>query len=56
LIKGERGSGVVCLNGAAARRGAVGDIVIIISYASMDFELAKKHIPVVVFPKEGNKL
>jgi aspartate 1-decarboxylase len=56
LIKGERGSGVVCLNGAAARRGAAGDVVIIISYASMDFELAKKHVPVVVFPKEGNKL
>jgi aspartate 1-decarboxylase len=56
LIKGERGSGVVCLNGAAARRGAVGDVVIIISYASMDFELAKNHIPIVVFPIEGNKL
>ena len=56
LIKGERGSGVVCLNGAAARRGAAGDVVIIISYASMDFELAKKHVPVVVFPKEGNLL
>jgi aspartate 1-decarboxylase len=56
LIKGERGSGVVCLNGAAARRGAAGDIVIIISYASMDFEEAKKHTPIVVFPKEGNML
>ncbi len=56
LIKGERGSGVVCLNGAAARRGAAGDVVIIISYASMDFEEAKKHTPIVVFPKDGNKL
>jgi aspartate 1-decarboxylase len=56
LIKGERGSGVVCLNGAAARRGAAGDVVIIISYASMDFEEAKKHTPIVVFPKEGNML
>ncbi len=56
LIKGERGSGVVCLNGAAARRGAAGDVVIIISYASMDFEEAKKHTPIVVFPKVGNKL
>ena len=56
LIKGKRGSGVICLNGAAARRGAEGDVVIIISYASMDFEEAKKHIPTVVFPKEGNKL
>lgn len=50
VIKGERGSGVVCLNGPAARKCAVGDVVIIISYASMDFEEAKKHIPTLVFP------
>jgi aspartate 1-decarboxylase len=56
LIKGKRGSGVVCLNGPAARRGAEGDIIIIISYALMDFEEAKKYEPVVVFPKEGNML
>jgi aspartate 1-decarboxylase len=56
LIKGKRGSGVVCLNGPAARKGAEGDVVIVISYAIMDFEEAKKHNPVVVFPKEGNKL
>lgn len=57
LIKGRRGSGVVCLNGPAARRGTVGDIVIIISYALMDFEEAKTFQPSVVFPKEGtNKL
>lgn len=56
LIKGPRGSGVVCLNGAAARKGAPGDVIIVISYALMDFELAKKHQPTVVFPKEGNKL
>jgi aspartate 1-decarboxylase len=56
LIKGKRGSGVVCLNGPAARRGAVGDTVVIISYATMDFEAAKQYKPVVVFPKEGNKL
>lgn len=56
LIKGERGSGVVCLNGPAARKGAVGDVVIIISYAQMDFEKAKSFKPFVVFPKEGNKL
>ena len=56
LIKGPRGSGVACLNGAAARRGAPGDIIIVISYALMDFELAKKHQPTIVFPKEGNKL
>ena len=56
LIKGKRGSGICCLNGPAARRGMVGDIVVIISYASMDFEQAKKFKPTVVFPKEGNKL
>ena len=42
IIKGKRGSGVCCLNGPAARRGSVGDIVIVISYANMDFEEAKK--------------
>lgn len=56
LIKGKRGSGVVCLNGPAARKGTVGDVVIIISYAQMDFEKAKSFEPSVVFPKEGNKL
>lgn len=56
LIKGKRGSGVVCLNGPAARKGAEGDIVIIISYASMEFEKAKHFKPSIVFPKEGNKL
>lgn len=56
LIKGKRGSGVVCLNGPAARLGAEGDVVIIISYAIMDFELAKQFEPALVFPKEGNKL
>jgi aspartate 1-decarboxylase len=56
LIKGKRGSGVVCLNGPAARKGNEGDVVIIISYAQMDFEEAKKFKPSVVFPKEGNKL
>ena len=56
VIKGKRKSGIICLNGPAARKGAVGDIVIIISYASMDFEEAKKFKPTVVFPKEGNKL
>ena len=56
LIKGKRGSGTVCLNGPAARKGAVGDVVVIISYATMDFEEAKKFKPAVVFPKEENKL
>ena len=50
VTKGERGSGCVCLNGPAARKVAVGDIVIIMSYASMDFEEAKSFKPAVVFP------
>jgi len=56
LIKGKRGSGVVCLNGPAARKGAEGDVVIIISYAQMDFEEAKSFKPAIIFPGEGNKL
>jgi aspartate 1-decarboxylase len=56
LIKGKRGSGVVCMNGPAARWGAVGDIIIIISYATMDFENAKQFKPWVIFPKEGNRM
>src|ERR1044072_235308 len=56
VIKGKRGSGICCLNGPAARKAAVGDIVVIISYALMDFEQAKKFKPWIVFPKEGNKL
>ena len=56
IIKGERGSGCVCLNGAAARKAVVGDVLIIISYALMDFEEAKTFKPTVVFPKEGNRL
>ena len=56
IIKGERGSGCICLNGAAARKVQVGDTVIIISYAMMDFEEAKTYNPKVVFPKEGNTL
>jgi aspartate 1-decarboxylase len=56
LIKGKRGSGVCCLNGPAARRGMVGDIIIIISYASMSFEEAKTFKPYLVFPKQGNLL
>lgn len=50
VIKGERGSGCICLNGAAARKVQVGDIVIIMSYALMDFEEAKSFKPLVVFP------
>ena len=56
IIKGKRGSGCICLNGAAARKVQVGDVVIIIAYALMDFEEAKNYTPIVVFPKEGNKL
>ena len=50
VIKGRRGTGVICLNGAAARKVVVGDIVIIMSYASMDFEEAKTFKPQIVFP------
>ncbi len=56
IIKGKRGSGTCCLNGPAARQGAVGDIVIVISYARMAFEAAKTFAPWIVFPKEGNRL
>ena len=50
VITGQRGSGQICLNGPAARRVAVGDIIIIISYASMDFEEAKSFNPALIFP------
>lgn len=57
IIKGERGSGCICLNGAAARKVQVGDIVIIMSYALMDFEEAKSFKPSVIFPDSlTNKL
>jgi aspartate 1-decarboxylase len=56
VIKGEKGSGQVCLNGPAARKAQVGDIIIIISYASMSFEEAKSHKPVIIFPDQNNKI
>ena len=57
VIRGERGSGVICLNGPAARKVAVGDVIIIISYALMDFEEAKAFKPSLIFPDiETNKL
>ena len=56
IIKGERGSGCICLNGDAARKVQIGDTVIIIAYALMDFEEAKTFKPTIVIPKEGNKL
>ena len=55
IIRGERGSGCICLNGAAARKVQVGDTVIIISYALMDFEEAKNFRPTIVFP-ENNRV
>lgn len=54
VIKGERNSGDIILNGPAARRVAKGDIIIIISYASMEFEEAKKFKPAIIFPNEDN--
>ncbi len=56
VIKGERNSGTVCLNGPAARKAQVGDVVIIISYASMDFEEAKTFKPWLIFPTPDNRL
>ena len=50
IIKGKRGTGCICLNGAAARKVQVGDVVIIMSYALMDFEEAKSFKPTVIFP------
>ena len=57
VITGERGTGQICMNGPAARKGAVGDIIIIISYASMEFEEAKRFEPTLIFPDTAtNKL
>lgn len=56
VIRGERGSGMVCMNGPAARKAQVGDIVIIISYGSIEMEEAKKFKPAVIFPTPENKL
>lgn len=56
IITGQRGSGVIGLNGAAARKVMVNDLIIIISYASMDFEEAKTFKPTIVFPNENNQL
>lgn len=56
VIKGEKGSGVICLNGAAARKAEVGDTIIIISYAWMDAEEAKSFKPTAIFPDENNRL
>jgi aspartate 1-decarboxylase len=57
IIKGERGSGQICLNGPAARKVVVGDVIIIVSYASMEFEEAKTFTPAIIFPDTStNKL
>lgn len=56
VIKGLRGSGIIGLNGAAARKGAVGDLIIIASYASIDFTEAKSFKPSIIFPDKNNKL
>jgi aspartate 1-decarboxylase len=56
IIKGERGSGMICLNGPAARKAAVGDYVIVISYCIMNFEEAKEYKPIAVYPDPNNKL
>lgn len=56
VIKGERNTGTICLNGPAARRVQLGDIIIVISYASMDLEEAKTWKPYLIFPNENNKL
>lgn len=56
VIKGERGTGVVCLNGPAARKVQVGDIVIVISYCQIDFNNAKQHKPTLIFPDQNNRL
>lgn len=56
VIKGRRGSGVISLNGAAARKAQVGDLIIIVSYAGMDFEKAKSFKPAIIFPDQKNKL
>jgi len=56
VIRGERGTGVISLNGAAARKAQVDDLVIIVSFAQMEFEEAKKHKPSIVFPTPDNKL
>ena len=56
VIKGQRGSGTVCLNGPAARKAAVGDVVIIIAYAGMSPEEANTHQPILVFPDDKNQV
>lgn len=56
VIKGERGSGIISLNGAAARKAEIGDLIIIVSYASMDLKEAARFKPAIIFPDANNKL
>jgi len=56
VIKGERGSGVICLNGSCARLAQIGDVLIIMSYGSLEMEEAKKYQPILVFPDDDNRL
>ncbi|MFM7054793.1 MAG: aspartate 1-decarboxylase [Bacteroidota bacterium] len=56
VIRGERNSGTVCLNGPAARKVQVGDVIIVVSYATMDFEKAKSFKPALAFPDDNNRV
>ena len=56
VIKGERGTGTICLNGSCARLAQIGDIVIIVSYGSLPIEEAKNYQPILVFPDDNNRL
>ncbi len=56
IIAGERGTGIIGLNGAAARKGQVGDELIIMTFVSMEIEHAKKHQPQNIFPDRQNRL
>lgn len=56
VIKGERGTGMICLNGPAARKAVVGDVVVVVSYGYLNKEEAKNHEPIVVFPDAHNRI
>ena len=56
VIKGERGTGIICLNGAAARKVQKGDILIIVSYIQIDRDAARSFKPVIIFPDENNRI
>jgi aspartate 1-decarboxylase len=56
IIPGERGSGIICLNGAAARKAAIGDKLIIMTYCNLENDEIKSHKPKIVFVDENNKI